>query len=214
MMTELTLSKSEAVKFGFNTARKNLKFFIPLSLIILIIDFLPGYLVNQISEGNRALIFLINFFGGVLTTIVSIGFLKISLKFIDNQQANLTDLFSSWNDYLLVIKYWLSSVVFGLIVLLGILLLVVPGIIWAIKLQYYSFLIVEKKMGPIEALRLSWQITKGVKWQLFLLGILLGLINLLGLLALVVGLLVSIPTTMLAQTYVYRKLVSQQEKVL
>lgn len=213
-MTEQTFSKSEAIKFGFNTVRKNLKFFIPLTLIILIIDFLPSYLVNQISEGNRALIFLINFFGGVLTTIVSIGFLKISLKFLDNQQANLTDLFSSWNNYLLVIKYWLGSVIFGLIVLLGILLFLVPGIIWAIKLQYYSFLIVEKKMGPIEAFRLSWQITKGNKWQLFLLGILLGLITLLGVLALVVGLLISIPTTMLAQAYVYRKLLSQDKKIL
>lgn len=213
-MNQRSFSKSEAIKFGFNTTRKSLKFFIPLTLIILIIDFLPGYLVNQISEGNRAFIFLINFFGGVLTTIVSIGFLKISLKFIDNQQANLTDLFSSWNNYLLVIKYWLSSVIFGLIVFLGILLFLVPGIIWAIKLQYYSFLIVEKKMGPIEAFRLSWQITKGNKWQLFLLGILLGLINLLGVLALVVGLLISIPTTMLAQAYVYRKLLSQEKKIL
>lgn len=213
-MDPKNFSKLAAIKFGFNTTKKNLKFFLPLALIIITINFLPSYLINQIEGGNRSLIFLINFLGAVLTTIVSIGFLKISLKFIDNQQTNLADLFSSWNDYLLVIKYWLSSVIFGLIVLLGILLLVIPGIIWAIKLQYYSFLIVEKKMGPIEALRLSWQITSGVKWQLFLLGILLGLINLLGVLALVVGLLISIPTTMLAQTYVYRKLVSQQEKVL
>lgn len=208
-MTEPTFSKSAAIKFGFNTTKKNLKFFIPLALIIIIIDFLPSYLINQIEGGNRSLIFLINFLGAVLTTIVSIGFLKISLKFIDNQQANLTDLFSSWNSYLLVIKYWVGSVVFGLIVLLGILLLVVPGIIWAIKLQYYSFLIVEKKMGPIEALRESWQVTRGVKWNLFLFGILLGLINVLGFLALIVGLLVSIPTTMLAQAYVFRKLVSK-----
>lgn len=83
-----------------------------------------------------------------------------------------------------------------------------------IKLQFYSYFIVDKNAGPIEALKKSWAITRGVKWDLFLFGLLLGLITLAGLLALVVGLFVAIPVGLLANTYVYRKLLARAENTI
>ena len=52
----------------------------------------------------------------------------------------------------------------------------------------------------------SHRLTRGHKWQLFGFVLLLLLINLLGLLALVVGLLVSIPVSTLAFVHAYRVL--------
>jgi len=52
----------------------------------------------------------------------------------------------------------------------------------------------------------SNRITRGHKWQLFGFVLLLLLINLLGLLALVVGILVSIPVSTLAFMHAYRVL--------
>lgn len=52
----------------------------------------------------------------------------------------------------------------------------------------------------------SWRITKGHKWQLLLLFLALLLVNLLGLLALFVGIFVSVPITMLAFAHAYRTL--------
>jgi len=52
----------------------------------------------------------------------------------------------------------------------------------------------------------SNRITRGHKWQLFGFVLLLLLINLLGLLALVVGILVSIPVSTLAFVHAYRVL--------
>lgn len=213
-MNPRNFSKSEAVKFGFETVKKNLKFFIILVLIIGLVDFGPSFFINQYLE-NRNLNFFINIILGIVGTIISIGTIKISLKFVDGAKANLSDLLSSWNNYLMVLKYWASSILYGLIVGVGLLLLIIPGIIWAIKFQFYTYLIVEKNLGPIEALKKSWEVTHGVKWNLFLFGVLLGLINILGFLALIVGLFVSIPTTMLAQAFIFRKLsaLSSQEQL-
>jgi len=87
--------------------------------------------------------------------------------------------------------------------------LIIPGIILSIRLSFFDYFIVDRNSKIIESLKKSWEITKGNTWNLFLLYLLLGLINFLGALALMIGLFWSIPTTMLAQAFVYRKLSSQ-----
>ena len=110
-------------------------------------------------------------------------------------------------------KYILSLIIYGLIVLAGLILLIIPGIIWAIKFQFFGYFIVDKGLGPIESLKQSAKITKDTKWTLFLFGLLSGLINLLGALLLLVGLFATVPTTMMAKAFVYRKLLGQVNKV-
>jgi uncharacterized membrane protein len=78
-------------------------------------------------------------------------------------------------------------------------------------LQYTTYLIVDKNLGPIEAIKKSWSVTRGNTWNLFFFGILLGLINILGMVCLLVGLFITIPLGMLATTFVYRKLLLQSE---
>ena len=90
-------------------------------------------------------------------------------------------------------------------------MLIIPGIIWGIKFQFFSYFIVDKGLGPIEALKRSSTITKGAKWDLFLFGLLVWLINLLGALCLLVGLFATIPTTGVAMAFVYHKLLTQTE---
>ena len=107
----------------------------------------------------------------------------------------------------------LSSVMLGLIVIGGTLLLIIPGIIWAVKFQFYGYFIVDEQAGPVEALIKSSMITEGAKWDLFIFGFCIGVINMLGALMLIVGLFATIPTTMVALAYVYRRLVAGQFQV-
>ena len=50
-----------------------------------------------------------------------------------------------------------------------------------------------------------------MKWDLFVFGLLLIGLNIVGALALLIGLLITIPTTMIAVASVYRKLLDQPE---
>ncbi len=202
-MDPRNFSKSEAIKFGWETTKKNLGFFIPLVLVVAAVQIIFSFLSGQLNPNDDTNIgMIISLASWAVTSLLAIGQLKIVLKFVDGQKASLPELFSYYK-YLL--NYIVGSLVFGLIVAVGIVLLVIPGIILSIKLGFYSYYIVDKGMGPFEALKASWGVTKGISWNLFLLGLLLGLINVAGVLLLVIGLLVTIPTTALAHAYVYRK---------
>jgi uncharacterized membrane protein len=75
-------------------------------------------------------------------------------------------------------------------------------------LMFVPYIVIDRGLGPIEAMKESWRVTKGHKWQLFLLFLALIGLNILGAIALIVGLLVTIPITMLAAAHAYRTLTS------
>ena len=104
------------------------------------------------------------------------------------------------------LNFLAASVVVGLAIGAGFILLIVPGIIFALMFMFTTFIVVDREAGPIEAMKESKRITYGYKWPLLGFALVLALINLLGLLALVVGLLVSIPVTTLAFVHAYRAL--------
>ncbi|OGZ35498.1 MAG: hypothetical protein A3A94_02665 [Candidatus Portnoybacteria bacterium RIFCSPLOWO2_01_FULL_43_11] len=207
-MSAQNFSKKEAIKFGWQTMKSNLGFFIGLLLLVFVINIGPGLLTALVLGKIPLLSFVFAVISWVLQIIIGIGLIKIALKFCGNEKGEFSDLFSS---YPLFFKYLFGSILYGLIVFGGLILLIIPGIIWSIKYQFYLYFIVDKGLGPIESLKKSGEITKGVKWNLFLFGLLLAGINILGVLALLIGMFAAIPTTMVATAFVYRKLLTQIE---
>ena len=61
----------------------------------------------------------------------------------------------------------------------------------------------------MDSLKKSSVLTSGIKMNLFLFALLLVVINIAGALALIIGLFATIPTTIMATVFVYRKLLSQ-----
>jgi uncharacterized membrane protein len=68
------------------------------------------------------------------------------------------------------------------------------------------YLIVDRDMGPIEAMKLSAKMTYGYKKRLFLVGLISIGVIVIGALVLLVGLLVALPVVVLVWAYIYRKL--------
>ena len=201
-------SINETIQFGWQTLRKNLGFWISLLIIVGLLFTIPDVIANQVRKESHFFGFIIDVLSFVLSILISIGLIKISLRFCDQEKGKFSDLFL-W--YPLFFKYLFSSILYGLIVVFGLVLLIVPGIIWAIKFFFYDYFIVDKGVGPIEALKRSSALTKGIKWDLFVFSLVLLIINFLGALAFVIGLFITIPITMVAQAFVYRKLLSQIE---
>lgn len=79
----------------------------------------------------------------------------------------------------------------------------------SLRLVFSRFIILDKKTGAVTALRQSWRITKRNNIQLLLLALYLIGINILGALALFIGLFVTIPLSFLAFAYTYRKLTTK-----
>ncbi|MEA3506627.1 MAG: hypothetical protein U9R36_03945 [Elusimicrobiota bacterium] len=170
------------------------------ALLLLALSLIAELTTTYVDEFLGFLVHAADF---VIRIIIGIGFLKIFLKFIDNQKPRYSDLFAY---HRLFFKYLGGNILYFLIVFGETILLVVPGFVFAVKFYFYSYNIVDKGLGPVEALKRSSVLTAGVKWILFFFLIILTGINLLGLLAFGAGLFFTVPLSALATVYVYRRL--------
>ncbi len=195
-------STKEALRFGWNTFKAHSGFFISVLAAVLLIN-LGLNAIGALVSDSAALSLLVGVVSWILQVLISIGLLRIPLKFLDGQKGEFGDLVSGGRWF---VNYLIASVLYALMVLGGLVLLIVPGIILGIRFQFFGYLIVDKNLGATEALKKSWAMTKGSVWDLFLLGVVLALLNLAGALVLMVGLFVSVPVTILAMAFVYRKL--------
>ncbi|UCG91628.1 MAG: hypothetical protein JSV97_11195 [candidate division WOR-3 bacterium] len=200
----------EAVKFGWNTMKSNFWFFLGILIVAWVIVAIPSGIATLLQKQSPGFVFLFNIITWVVQLIVAIGFIRIALRFVDNEKAEFNDLFS-FPPYFW--RYLGGSILYFLIVAGGMILLIIPGIIWAIKFQYYGYGIIDQNLDPVDALKKSSAITNGIKWELFGFGIVLALINILGALVFFVGLFATVPTTLVAYAFVYRRLLQQTEAI-
>lgn len=135
---------------------------------------------------------------------VSLGATRIFLNIVSGRASAVSLIFTQGESW---VPAAIASVIAGVLVLLGALMMVVPGFILGIALQFFPFIIVEKRRGPLDALARSSELTDGYKMQLIpiTLFVVVG-----GLLAnLVMGpawLAVGVPIILLGQAVVYRSL--------
>ncbi len=193
----------EAVGFGWKTLKGNFLFFLGLVVLVGLITYVPSAVSQSLPQNLALLSSVITLISWLLGMLISVGLIKVALEFVDKGKSNLSELLV---DVRLIIFYFVTAILVALATALGFVLLLVPGIILAIRLQFWPYFLVDKKVGPIEAIKMSWHATKGYSWDLVGFGLTMLALNLLGLLALIVGIAVTAPITLLATAYVYRKL--------
>jgi len=97
-------------------------------------------------------------------------------------------------------------------IILGIALVVVPGLYCAARLGPAFFFVARGEAGPLAALRLSNQMTRGARGPLMVIGLFLFLFNALGAAVLGLGLIVTIPISILMCAYAFRAIATGQEE--
>jgi len=157
----------------------------------------------QLSAGFASVFVLLIIVSAVIQTLITMGKTRLLLKAErDALSPTLYDLWAPRPFW----KFFFTRLVTGIIVGFGLILLIVPGIVWLLQYLFAPYLVMEKELSPFDALRESARITYGHKWELLRLGLAVIGLNILGLLFLIVGLLVSIPVTSLMLVRAYRDL--------
>lgn len=205
-MDRKNFSIPEAIDFGWCSMKNNFWFFAVLLIILGAFSAISDKFSKSAKDLPILIVIITNLVFLFLNVMIHIGIIKISLKLANNQKAEFVDFFSSMH---LFFKFLFVSIVYGLIVLAGFILLIIPGIIWSVQFGFFGYLIISHDMGISASLKKSSEITKDIKGKLLIFYLLLFVINLAGMLCLIVGLFVSIPTTIVAGAYVYRKLLDQ-----
>ncbi len=190
-------SISDALRFGWTTTRQHLR---PLLIIGAAGAFLG--LLGPALGGPRPHP-LLGLIVQLLQVCVSLAYVRASLALHDDRPLDVARVGELLRGFF---PFLLTSVLFGLVVLAGLVLLVVPGFIWMMQFSFSMFLSADRQLDPIACLHESSRLTRGVRWHLFGFWLAAVGVNLLGCLALGVGLLFTVPTTFLAGAQIYRRL--------
>jgi len=163
------------------------------------IFFIPMYFIAFFEKEPNFVVFLILF--AAIATILSavfvflvarpmqFGLSYLNLKASRGEKFEIKELFSPFKDYGNVV---LAGFLTALIVGFGTLFLIIPGIIFACKLIFVPYIVMDKKMPAIDAIKESWKMTDGHAWTVFGMVLLAGPIVLAGYICLFVGIIISI----------------------
>ena len=157
---------------------------------------------NGISRGNWSATGPID---GILSQLLSIflalGLVRIGLNLVSGQDVSVSMLFSGGRKLLPAIG---ASILFGLMVGVGFILLVVPGVYLLLRYGQFMNAMVDRDLGVIDSLKYSSSITTNNRLNLFLLALLSIAIFIAGALALIVGLIFAYPVIWLGWMVAFR----------
>jgi uncharacterized membrane protein len=166
----LTPTVGSVYSFSWNRMRK---YFLDLFLITIIVAavYIPFAMISSLDGHETP--------GGVLLRIFSFGYWFLLLAPIDvgtawvflkamrSGEFDVKDTFSTFDNYLNVV---LANLLVSAIIVIGFMLLVVPGVIFACRLAFVRYLVMDKKMEPVEAVEESWRMTRGHANSIFFMG--------------------------------------------
>jgi uncharacterized membrane protein len=194
MNTAFTIK--ESVSFGWKEVKKNFWFLTLFTLATLVVGGIVGGGKNPSVIGQ--------FLSVLVSLFMTFTFARIGLDAVKGKVFAWKDTLEiSWNVFGM---YIIASILCMIAYMIGFALLIIPGLIILVRLSFFGFFILEGEASPVHAIKRSWALTKGRFWQLFAFGIVLGLVNIAGALAIGVGLLVTTPLTLIALAYAYHKL--------
>lgn len=187
----LTPTAGSAYSLGWRRLKTS---FLDLFLIIIIVAavYVPLGMIESLDGRETP--------GGVLLRMFSFAYLVlllmpldtgaswVFLKGVRGEKIDVQDMFSVFENYVNVV---LAGLLAGTIIGLGMVFLLVPGIIFACRLAFVRYLVMERKLEPVEAVKESWRMTRGHANQIFLTGVLAFFVFIAGLLCFGVGVIVS-----------------------
>ena len=200
-----------AYSAGWDIMWKN---FIALFVVFIIYSLLSGpvgALQWKVEDFDWFLLPLVLFgigFGIFVSGPIGYSANWVFLKAVRGEKFEVKDLFSVFQR-----NYWnavLGNILVVVIVGMGIFMLIIPGIIFACRLAFVPYLIVDREMEVTEALSKSWEMTKGYGWDIFFMGLLAIPIGIIGLLALIFGVIISAIWVKTAFAAMYQAVVEKE----
>jgi uncharacterized membrane protein len=166
-----------------------------------------GWSLVQSDLGNMvlvALIFIVVNSVPLINGALIAGFHYFFQKKLTGRRAEFTDLFKGFNFF---VPTLVALILIGLFASVGFALCIIPGLVVSAIYKFTYLFIVDKRMDFWQAMQASHEVVKNDYFGFTMFLLLLILVNLLGVLCCVVGILVSIPVTVAAITIAYQELV-------
>lgn len=212
----------QSIRYGWNKARLWVWAFLPALLLQWVLDGAVTW--HEEANGTRSLrlwwhnmgpqtqgiaimAVVLSIVAYIVSMWVRMGIVHGSVQAARGENVTAGDFFIGWDN---VGQFVLSTLLYSLIIGVGMILLVVPGVIWGLRYSMYGYYVVTQGAGPVEALQKSAAATDGHKGELFGLCFASAGVVILGALCLGVGLLWALPTVEIAWSAAFLELSGQQ----
>jgi len=129
-----------------------------VTIITILVSYLGGYLINEDWGGNILSLFIV--------PPIGVGMALFFLNIYDGSKLEIKTVFNPFKEVWLnsVLAYFMMIV----IIVLGSILFVIPGIIASLMFSQVLYIIAEdNKIDPFNALAKSKKMMEGNKWKLF-----------------------------------------------
>jgi len=166
--------------------------------------------------GNFMLVSLIFVLVNSVASIVTQGPLQTGLhlyctKKLFNRRSDIGDIFKGF-DYFL--PSFVAALLIGIFVFAGTLLCIIPGLVVASMYKFTYLFILDKRMDFWPAMQASHDVVKNDYFGFTMFLIVMALINILGALCCIVGLLVTVPVSVAAITVAYQEIVGFDQRTV
>jgi len=144
--------------------------------------------------------------GGVVSTVVvaplTINLARMALGIADGRRADVGDMFR----FDLAGPAIVLALIVYLLTMVGMVLCLIPGLVFAFGAAYSTIILADRGLSPWESVKASFGVYR-VNFGLALVAVLLGgIVAAVGVIACIVGVLVTAPIGLLFVTYAYRRL--------
>ena len=198
-------------KYSYQQFRKYASFVIGAMLTLFVLAYVPQvyFTLNAPQEPTTQSQFL-SLILMLVQAFLTLGFTKLMLLLVQDKFVEVADMF---NNFKIFLSYFVASFLYGIGVVLGTLLLVVPGIFIAIRFQFYPHFIIEEEVSSLTALQKSYNLSQNLTLELFLLGIVVIALNAVGILLLGVGFIITYPLSSMATAVVFKGIADEADKI-
>lgn len=197
-----SLSIRQAFNFAWPIFKRRFGLFTSLLItlfgawLILEIVVIAGQRFGVLLWAVAHLVFLI--FAGV----VEVGFLRICLALSNGREPQFADAFAHLN---LGLKFLAGQILYTLMVVGGLMLLVVPGVYLAVRYALFGFCLADGETNLGRCFQQSAMLSTGARLYLLRILVVLLILNVLGASLLGLGLLITVPLSVLMLTAAYQQ---------
>lgn len=210
-MQQLSIDLTALFKFSFQQYRLYASFIIGAVLTFIVLAVVPQiYFMMRAPENPTMQTQFVSFLLTAVQLFLSLGFTKLMLLLVQDAYVTVADMF---NNFRIFLSYFVASFIYGLAVSVGLLLLIAPGIWIAIRFQFFPYFIIENGDSSFTALQKSFNLPQDLLLELFVFGVAVVFLNLIGALLFGVGVILTYPLTTMATAVIYRSLIEESDTI-
>lgn len=197
-----TFSIKEALKRGWDLFTKHWVTLLLLGVMFVILGAIQEMFDKDMYWFNP-IAWIVMIASIIVQILVQIGATKLLLNIEDGREVELMSVFSHKN---LFWKYIGASILCSVMIMVGLVLLIIPGLYLFSRFGFTLTALVDRNLGIKEAFKASSDMTEGMRLKVLGFVAVIILLNILGAIPFGLGLVISIPVTALAWMHVYRTL--------